>query len=110
MVGSRGQVTEASRPGEESSSSVHPSATRRASITQPENRGWGLVVPSPRGSFGSGVGLRTQWQSYGLYLLGGVGRTCHAEAIIWCFLCHPHSLLGQGPGPKASQGKWTPAN
>lgn len=49
---------------------------------------------------------RDQWvggsqrplQFWGPYLLGGVGRTHHAEVTTWCFLPLPPHSAGAGPG------------
>lgn len=106
MVGSRGQVTEASRPGEESGSTVHPSATRRASITQLENRGWGrLVVPSPRGSFSSGCRLEDTVAELWAVPIRRSGKNLPCRRDHMALSLPPSQSAGAGPRPQGLPGK-----
>lgn len=109
-MGSRGQVTEASRPGDESSSTVHPSAIRRALITQLENRGWGQpVVPSPRGSFSSGCRLEETVTELWAVTIRRSGKSLPCRSDHMALSLPPSQSAGAGPRPQGLPGKMDPS-
>lgn len=99
-------MTESSRPGEESGSTVHPSATRRASITQLENHGWGrLVVPSPRGSFSSGCRLEDTGAELWAVPIRSGKNLLHIRSDHMALSLPPSQSAGAAPRPLGPPGK-----